>query len=63
MTMEFLITALIVVATPGTGALYTVAKALADGHRAALVAAFGCTLGILPHMAMAVLGLAAVLQA
>lgn len=63
MTPEFLITALIVVATPGTGALYTLAKALGDGHRAALVAAFGCTLGILPHMAMAVLGVAAVLRA
>lgn len=62
MSPEFLITSLVVVATPGTGALYTLAKALGDGHRAAVVAAFGCTLGILPHMAMAILGLAAVLQ-
>ncbi len=62
MSPEFLITSLIIVATPGTGALYTLAKALGDGHRAAVVAAFGCTLGILPHMAMAILGLAAVLQ-
>lgn len=62
MSPEFLITSLIIVATPGTGALYTLAKALGDGHRAAVVAAFGCTLGIIPHMAMAILGLAAVLQ-
>lgn len=62
MSPEFLITSLVIVATPGTGALYTLAKALGDGHRAAVVAAFGCTLGILPHMAMAILGLTALLQ-
>ncbi|SMC61878.1 LysE family translocator [Rhizobium sp. RU36D] len=62
MSPDFLITSLIIVATPGTGALYTLAKALGDGHRAAIVAAFGCTLGIIPHMALAILGLAAVLQ-
>ena len=59
---EFLITSLIVVASPGTGVLYTLAAGLSRGSRASLVAAFGCTLGIVPHMAAAILGLAALLH-
>ncbi len=62
MTVAFLLTTLVVVATPGTGALYTVATGLAHGSRAAAVAALGCTLGIVPHMLAAVTGLAAVLH-
>jgi threonine/homoserine/homoserine lactone efflux protein len=63
MTVEFLVTSLIVVASPGTGVLYTLAAGLSRGTRASVVAAFGCTLGIVPHMAAAILGLAAVLHA
>ncbi|RLQ86889.1 LysE family translocator [Notoacmeibacter ruber] len=63
MTPEFIITALIVVAAPGTGAIFTMAAGLSRGPRAALVAAFGCMLGILPHMAAAITGLAALLHA
>ncbi|KQW28986.1 lysine transporter LysE [Rhizobium sp. Root274] len=59
MTLDFLLTTLIIVATPGTGALYTLAAALGGGRRNALIAAFGCTLGIIPHMLAAALGLAA----
>ncbi|WJR77456.1 LysE family translocator [Bradyrhizobium sp. NP1] len=62
MSAAFLLTSLIVVASPGTGVLYTLAAALARGGRASIAAAFGCTLGILPHMAAAMLGLAAVLH-
>jgi threonine/homoserine/homoserine lactone efflux protein len=62
MTIEFLITSLIVVASPGTGALYTLAAGFSRGSRASVVAAFGCTLGIVPHMAAAILGLAALLH-
>jgi threonine/homoserine/homoserine lactone efflux protein len=62
MTLSFLLTSLIVVASPGTGVLYTLAVALAQGFRASIAAAFGCTLGILPHMLAAMLGLAAVLH-
>lgn len=62
MSLEFLITSLIVVASPGTGALYTLAAGLARGSRASIVAAFGCTLGCVPHMAAAILGLAALLH-
>jgi threonine/homoserine/homoserine lactone efflux protein len=62
MTLSFLLTSLIVVASPGTGVLYTLAVALAQGSRASMAAAFGCTLGIVPHMTAAMLGLAAVLH-
>lgn len=63
MGVEFFLTSLVVVASPGTGVLYTLAVALSGGARAGVVAAFGCTLGIVPHMAAAALGLAAVLHA
>jgi threonine/homoserine/homoserine lactone efflux protein len=63
MSIEFLITTLIIVASPGTGVLYTLAAGLSRGPRASVVAAFGCTLGIVPHMAAAILGLAALLHA
>jgi len=62
MTLSFLLTSLIVVASPGTGVLYTLAVALTLGARPSVAAAFGCTLGILPHMLAAMLGLAAVLH-
>ena len=63
MSIEFLVTSLIVVASPGTGVLHTLAAGLSRGSRASVVAAFGCTLGIIPHMAAAIMGLAALLHA
>ncbi|HEY8590147.1 MAG TPA: LysE family translocator [Naasia sp.] len=62
MSPEFLITTLVIVATPGTGVLYTVAAGLSRGARASVVAALGCTLGIVPPMIAAVTGLAALLH-
>jgi len=62
MSLSFLLTSLIVVVSPGTGVLYTLATALTRGSRASIAAAFGCTLGILPAMLAAMLGLAAVLH-
>tara|TARA_R110002020_G_scaffold56074_20_gene155333 strand:+ start:557 stop:1168 length:612 start_codon:yes stop_codon:yes gene_type:complete len=62
MSLEFLITTLIVVVSPGTGVLFTLAAGLSRGARASIVAAFGCTLGIIPHMAAAITGLAALLH-
>ena len=63
MGIEFLVTSLIVVVSPGTGVLYTLSTGFSRGARASVVAAFGCTLGIVPHTAAAVTGLAAVLHA
>src|SRR3981189_2600363 len=62
MSLSFLLTSLIVIVSPGTGVLYTLAAALRRGSRASITAAFGCTLGIVPHIAAAMLGLAAVLH-
>jgi threonine/homoserine/homoserine lactone efflux protein len=61
-SIEFLLTTLIVVISPGTGVLYTLATGLTRGARASVLAAFACTLGILPHMAAAITGLAALLH-
>ena len=62
MSVEFLLTSFIVIISPGTGVLYTLAAGLSRGSRASVVAAFGCTIGIVPHMAAAIMGLAALLH-
>lgn len=59
-SIEFLLTSLVVVLIPGTGVLYTVATGLLVGKRASLFAAIGCTLGIIPALLASGLGLAAV---
>jgi threonine/homoserine/homoserine lactone efflux protein len=61
-SVEFLLTSFIVIVSPGTGVLYTLAAGLSRGSRASVVAAFGCTIGIVPHMAAAIMGLAALLH-
>lgn len=63
MSIAFLVTTLVVVATPGTGALYTIAAGLQRGTRAGVVAALGGTLGIVPHLVATVTGLAALMHA
>ena len=63
MSLQFWLTTLVIVASPGIGVVYTLAAGLSGGARASLVAAFGCTLGIVPHIAAAMLGLAAILHA
>ncbi|HQS49594.1 MAG: lysine transporter LysE [Rhizobiales bacterium 24-66-13] len=62
MMLEFFLTSLVIIASPGTGAIYTVAAGLSGGARASFVAALGCTLGIVPHMLAAISGLAALLH-
>lgn len=62
MSPEFWITTFIVVASPGTGAIYTIAAGLGRGGRASIIAALACTLGIVPHLLAAMMGLAALLH-
>lgn len=62
MSIQFLLTAFVVVIAPGTGVIYTLAIGLGQGRRAALAAALGCTVGIVPHLLAATLGLAALLH-
>lgn len=63
MTWQFVLTSIVVTAAPGAGALFTVAAGLSRGARAGLIAAAGCTVGIVPHMMLALSGVAAVLAA
>ncbi|SMH28234.1 Threonine/homoserine/homoserine lactone efflux protein [Rathayibacter oskolensis] len=63
MSIAFLLTTLVVVVTPGTGALFTIAAGLSRGSRSSLIAAVGCTLGVVPHMVAAITGLSALLNA
>ncbi|MFT4962159.1 MAG: threonine/homoserine/homoserine lactone efflux protein [Paracoccaceae bacterium] len=62
LSLHFLITALVVVIAPGTGVIYTLAIGLGQGRSATIAAAFGCTIGIVPHLLAATLGLAALLH-
>jgi threonine/homoserine/homoserine lactone efflux protein len=59
---EFLLTSLVLVVSPGTGALYTISTGLGRGGKMSAVAAFACTLGIVPHLLAAMMGLAALLH-
>lgn len=61
-SIEFLVTSLIVVLIPGTGVIYTVSTGLVQGRRASFFASLGCTAGIVPHLAATILGLAAVMH-
>jgi threonine/homoserine/homoserine lactone efflux protein len=62
-TLEFLITSLIVVLIPGIGVVFTVSTGLVQGRKASVFAAIGCTAGIVPHLLATALGLAAILHA
>lgn len=62
LSLEFLITSLVVVLIPGTGVIYTVSTGLVQGRKASVFAALGCTAGIVPHLLATVLGLAAVMH-
>jgi threonine/homoserine/homoserine lactone efflux protein len=63
MSVEFLLTSLVVILIPGTGVVYTVSSSIGGGWRRGLFAAVGCTLGIVPHMLAAMLGLSGIMQA
>lgn len=62
-SLGFLLTSLIVVLIPGTGVIYTISTGLAGSKRSSIVAAIGCTLGILPHLIAGILGVSALLHA
>lgn len=62
MSPEFLLISFVIVASPGIGVVYTLAAGLARGSRASVLAAFACTLGIVPHLLAAMLGIAALLH-
>lgn len=59
-SLDFLLTSLVVVLIPGTGVLYTVSTGLFIGRKASFFAALGCTLGIIPALLASALGLAVI---
>lgn len=63
MSVEFLLTSLVVAAIPGTGVVYTIASSIGGGWRRGLFATVGCTLGIVPHLLAAMLGLSGLMHA
>jgi threonine/homoserine/homoserine lactone efflux protein len=62
-SVEFLLTSFVVALIPGTGVVYTISSSIGGGRRRGLLAAVGCTLGIVPHILAAMLGLSAIMQA
>ncbi|MDC7222261.1 MAG: LysE family translocator [Spirochaetales bacterium] len=62
LTSSFLLTSLVVVLIPGTGVIYTVSAGLTGRRRQAVLAAIGCTLGIIPHLAAGLLGVSALMH-
>jgi len=62
LSMEFLVTSLVVVLMPGTGVIYTVSTGLFKGWQASIAAATGCTAGILPHLMASIQGLSAIMH-
>lgn len=62
MSVEFLLTSIVVILLPGTGVLYTLAIGLGRGFGPSIAAAFGCTLGILPAAIASIIGLASILH-
>jgi threonine/homoserine/homoserine lactone efflux protein len=61
-TLQFLITSLIIVLIPGTGAVFTISTGVTQGRRASFWAALGCTLGIVPHLLATIFGLATLMH-
>lgn len=61
-SIEFLVTSLVVVLIPGTGVIYTISTGLFAGWKQSVAAAIGCTIGIVPHLLACILGLSAIMH-
>lgn len=62
MSFEFLLLAIALSAAPGPGVLFTVSTGITQGARAGILAAIGCSIGVLPHFVLALSPAATVLQ-
>jgi threonine/homoserine/homoserine lactone efflux protein len=63
MSVEFFLLSLVLAIVPGTGVLFTLACAMAQGMRGAVWGAVAGAVGVIPHLVAAGLGLAALLVA
>lgn len=53
-TYTFLISSFIIILMPGTGVLYTISVGIAKGKKGGMLAAAGCTAGIVPHLCISI---------
>ncbi|WP_024347671.1 LysE family translocator [Lacrimispora indolis] len=53
-TYTFFITSFIIILIPGTGVIYTISVGVSKGKKASILAAFGCTAGIIPHLCISI---------
>ena len=53
-TYTFFITSFIIILIPGTGVIYTISVGISKGKKASILAAFGCTAGIIPHLCISI---------
>lgn len=58
MTLTFFTTSLLIALSPGPGTMYTISTGLTKGIKKSILAAIGCTIGIIPHLILGVLGAA-----
>lgn len=61
-SISFILTSLVVILIPGTGVIYTVSTGLSSNRKYCIVAAIGCTLGIIPHLIASILGISAIMH-
>jgi len=52
--LSFFISSLIIILMPGTGVLYTISTGITKGKKASILAAIGCTAGIIPHLCLSI---------
>lgn len=62
-SISFLTVSLVVIATPGTGAVHTIVSTLANGLRGGLLAAVANGVSLIPHVVAVITGLASLLHA
>lgn len=53
-SFSFFITSFIIILIPGTGVIYTISTGITKGKRASMLAALGCTMGIIPHLCVSI---------
>ena len=53
-TYTFIITSLVIILLPGTGVTYTISRGITKGRKESIIAALGCTAGIIPHLIVSI---------
>lgn len=56
-SLSFITTSLLIILLPGVGAIYTLSTGLTLGKGKGVVAAIGCTLSIIPHLCLGIIGI------